>query len=189
MSFISKVNAKYIIQIHGQITYNSWVKKIDEGESPTDYEDIIEEFLEFTHEDLREKDPDKALNIAVKMLKQEFARVMKTIPTRFPLTIYRGMEISNENKLKPKKIGLHWTTVLDTAENTNRFCDVKSNIVYKTEVRKNDIDWVETIRHRIVFPMEKEIRLNQNIPLTLSGYRKCGDKKWINCNIKVNTGK
>lgn len=182
MGYIERVQVLAALQKVVGFTFKSWLKDLDQD----DYEDLVED--QYEPWDIPEEDYNKELE-------KDFSKVIKEIPNTFPLTIYRGVEVNAEHRLALSKFGVHWTTDVSTAEymvggteNLSRHLHNSNSVIYKAEVSKNSVDWVQTIRHRIKYPEEHEIRLQRNMPVIISGYKNCGDKKWTRCSMKANTG-
>ena len=77
------------------------------------------------------------------------------------ITVREGDEINFEG------VGIHWTTNLDSEHISGTFGAPEETYGLHADVPLTSVDWVETIYHRLAFPLENEVTLIQGAPLTL----------------------
>lgn len=90
----------------------------------------------------------------------------------FPLTIYRGLKLENEDALDVKDLGVNWT-VDDTLFFAPNSSFKNSNYVVKGQITEDDIDWEETIQNFVYYSLrpqygfypENEVTLKKNFTL------------------------
>lgn len=90
----------------------------------------------------------------------------------FPLTIYRGLKLKNEDALDAKNLGVNWT-VDDTLFFAPNSSFKNSNYVLKGQITEDDIDWEETIQNFVYYSLrprygfypENEVTLKKNFTL------------------------
>lgn len=90
----------------------------------------------------------------------------------FPLTIYRGLKLENEESLDVKDLGVNWT-VDDTLFFAPNSSFKNSNYVIKGQITEDDIDWEETIQNFVYYSLrprygfypENEVTLKKNFTL------------------------
>lgn len=90
----------------------------------------------------------------------------------FPLTIYRGLKLENEDALDVKDLGVNWT-VDDTLFFAPNSAFKNSNYVIKGQITEDDINWEETIQNFVYYSLrpqygfypENEVTLKKNFTL------------------------
>lgn len=90
----------------------------------------------------------------------------------FPLTIYRGLKLKNEDALDAKNLGVNWT-VDDTLFFAPNSSFKNSNYVLKGQITEDDVDWEETIQNFVYYSLrprygfypENEVTLKKNFTL------------------------
>lgn len=90
----------------------------------------------------------------------------------FPLTIYRGLKLKNEDALDVKNLGVNWT-VDDNLFFAPNSSFKNSNYVLKGQITEDDIDWEETIQNFVYYSLrprygfypENEVTLKKNFTL------------------------
>lgn len=90
----------------------------------------------------------------------------------FPLTIYRGLKLKNEDALDVKNLGVSWT-VDDTLFFAPNSSFKNSNYVIKGQITEDDVDWEETIQNFVYYSLrprygfypENEVTLKKNFTL------------------------
>ena len=90
----------------------------------------------------------------------------------FPLTVYRGLKLENEEALNVKDLGVNWT-VDDTLFFAPNSSFKNSNYVVKGQITEDDIDWEETVQNFVYYSLrprygfypENEVTLKKNFTL------------------------
>ena len=90
----------------------------------------------------------------------------------FPLTIYRGLKLKNEDALDVKNLGVNWT-VDDNLFFAPNSSFKNSNYVVKGQITEDDIDWEETVQNFVYYSLrpqygfypENEVTLKKNFTL------------------------
>lgn len=90
----------------------------------------------------------------------------------FPLTVYRGLKLENEEALDVKDLGVNWT-VDDTLFFAPNSSFKNSNYVVKGQITEDDIDWEETVQNFVYYSLrpqygfypENEVTLKKNFTL------------------------
>lgn len=90
----------------------------------------------------------------------------------FPLTIYRGLKLKNEDALDVKNLGVNWT-VDDNLFFAPNSSFKNSNYVLKGQINEDDIDWGETVQNFVYYSLrprygfypENEVTLKKNFTL------------------------
>ena len=90
----------------------------------------------------------------------------------FPLTVYRGLKLENEDTLDVKDLGVNWT-VDDTLFFAPNSSFKNSNYIIKGQITEDDVDWEETIQNFVYYSLrprygfypENEVTLKKNFTL------------------------
>lgn len=90
----------------------------------------------------------------------------------FPLTIYRGLKLKNEDALDVKNLGVNWT-VDDNLFFAPNSSFKNSNYIIKGQITEDDVDWEETIQNFVYYSLrprygfypENEVTLKKNFTL------------------------
>ena len=117
----------------------------------------------------------------------------------FPITIYRGLKLKNEDALDVKNLGVNWT-VDDNLFFAPNSSFKNSNYIIKGQITEDDVDWEETIQNFVYYSLrprygfypENEVTLKKNFTLQNPElFRKDGNSlvlvKTLNENLVVES--
>ena len=78
--------------------------------------------------------------------------------------LFRFLNAPGDGPQIEPSVGIHWTTDLE-GEVEGAAGDAQDVYCVVAEVPLDSVDWVETIRHRLTFPLENEVTLRAGAPL------------------------
>ena len=98
----------------------------------------------------------------------------------FPLTIFRGLRVSDKDSVNMKSVGINWTTDATLFYEKSAFFDC--NIILVANIDEDSVDWPATIQNYIYYSLEPKDGIYPEEEITLKrGYDTISNLK----NIKV----
>ena len=161
------------------------------GPMPTNFENFMDEVEEFTNKGRLEHFREKWAPLWPNMMTH-----LKSL--KFPLILYRQVRIKPSHPQYNKGVGVFWTwdkakATAYWADSVTEFDSSKETewVTLTTKVNKDSVDWMGTILAYLMFGggTEKEIRLLENTPLTLTEIEMNGESESTSIKVRASNVK
>lgn len=158
------------------------------GPMPTNFENFMDEVEEFTNKGRLEHFREKWAPLWPNMMTH-----LKSL--KFPLILYRQVRIKPSHPQYNKGVGVFWTwdkakATAYWADSVTEFDSSKETewVTLTTKVNKDSVDWMGTILAYLMFGggKEKEIRLLENTPLTLTEIEMNGESESTSIKVRAS---